>query len=88
MHRLKIDDELPWEAWRLVKFHLRPTDPTLEGRFIKDLKLLVFLSGRDIWGPHEDAYEDYDILGRDVFEFGTSIRELTMQNSRKAKWIK
>jgi hypothetical protein len=73
LHRLKIDDELPREAQRVVKFQQRPTDPTLEGRVIKGLKLLV-LSGCDIWGPHEDAYDDYDILGRDVFEIGTSIR--------------
>jgi hypothetical protein len=85
LHRLKMDDELPWEAQRLVNFQLRPTDSTLESRVIKDLTLLVFLSGCDLWGPHEDAYEQYGILGSDVFETGTSIRALAMRNSRKSK---
>lgn len=55
LQRLKRDDELSWEAQRLVKSQLRPTDPTLEGRVINGLKLSVFLSGRDILGPHKDA---------------------------------
>jgi hypothetical protein len=75
-----MDDELSWETQSLVKFQLRLTDLALEGRVIKGLTLLVFLSGCDTWGPHEDAYEQYDILGRDVFEIGVglSIRELAM----------
>lgn len=73
-----MDDELSWETQSLVKFQLRPTDPTLEGRVIKGLTLLVFLSGCDTWGPHEDAYKQCDILDRDDFEIGTSIRELAM----------